>query len=136
MKKQVVCSSLGGVGYISHVHRAYNYSGPFGVLWIQMAWNKDNLKKMSGAQEKKTSEGYDRIGGGGWINLYPQKFAFEEQRSLFETQDIYDFASVTRGRLFQRFANWCRSLRAHQIATDRGGGDLDTQSVETTEAHF
>ena len=27
----------GSVGYISHVHEAYDYLGPFGVLWVHMA---------------------------------------------------------------------------------------------------
>ena len=35
--EQVASSSLGSVGYISHVHRAYDHSGPFGVLWLHMA---------------------------------------------------------------------------------------------------
>ena len=30
--------------YISHVHWAYDYLGPFGVLWIHMAWHKNVLR--------------------------------------------------------------------------------------------
>ena len=32
--EQVVSSIPGSVRYISHVHRAYDYLGPFGVLWL------------------------------------------------------------------------------------------------------
>ena len=35
--EQVVSSIPGRVGYISHVHRAYDYLGPFGVLRVHMA---------------------------------------------------------------------------------------------------
>ena len=31
--------------YISHVHWAYDYLGPFGVLWVHMAWHKNCVKK-------------------------------------------------------------------------------------------
>ena len=34
----------GSVGYISHVH-SYNYLGPFGVLWVHMAWHKNCVEK-------------------------------------------------------------------------------------------
>ena len=37
------------VGYISHVHRAYNYLSPFGVLWVHMAWHKNCVKKFQHA---------------------------------------------------------------------------------------
>ena len=37
--EQVVSSIPGSVGYISHVHWAYDYSGPFGVYWVHMAWH-------------------------------------------------------------------------------------------------
>ena len=30
---------------ISHVHWAYDYLGPFGVLWVHMAWHKNFVKK-------------------------------------------------------------------------------------------
>ena len=30
---------------ISHVHRAYDYLGPFGVLWVHMAWHKNCVEK-------------------------------------------------------------------------------------------
>ena len=30
---------------ISHVHWAYNYLGPFGVLWVHMAGHKNCVKK-------------------------------------------------------------------------------------------
>ena len=30
---------------ISHVHRAYDYSGPFGVLWVHMTGNKNGANK-------------------------------------------------------------------------------------------
>ena len=33
----------GSVGYISHVHWAYDYLGSFGVLWVHMAWHKKKL---------------------------------------------------------------------------------------------
>ena len=42
---QVVSSTPGSVGYISHVHWAYDYLGPFGVLWVHMAWHKNCVKK-------------------------------------------------------------------------------------------
>ena len=32
---------------ISHVHRAHDYSGPFGVLWVHIAWYKNCVKKIS-----------------------------------------------------------------------------------------
>ena len=38
--EQVASSIPGSVGYIiiiSPVHRAYDYSGPFGVLWVHIA---------------------------------------------------------------------------------------------------
>ena len=38
---QVASSSPGNVWYISHVHRAYDYSGPFGVPLVHMAWYKN-----------------------------------------------------------------------------------------------
>ena len=44
--EQVVSSIPGSVGYISHVHWAYDYLGPFGVLWIHMAWHKNCVKKI------------------------------------------------------------------------------------------
>ena len=31
---------------ISHVHRAYDYSGPFGVLWVHIAWYKNCVEKV------------------------------------------------------------------------------------------
>ena len=31
--------------YISHVHWAYDYLGPFGVLWVHMAWHKNCVEK-------------------------------------------------------------------------------------------
>ena len=40
-----VVSDPGSVGYISHVHLAYDYLGPFGVLWVHMAWHKNCVKK-------------------------------------------------------------------------------------------
>ena len=43
--KLVLEESLGSVGYISHVHWAYDYLGPFGVLWVHMAWHKNCVKK-------------------------------------------------------------------------------------------
>ena len=43
--EQVVSSIPGSVGYISHVHWAYDYLGPFGVLWVHMAWHKNCVKK-------------------------------------------------------------------------------------------
>ena len=30
--------------YISHVHWAYDYLGPFGVLWVHMAWHKNCVR--------------------------------------------------------------------------------------------
>ena len=44
----------GSVGYISHVHRAYDYSGrSFGVLWVHMTQYKNwVLKKRSIWNEK------------------------------------------------------------------------------------
>ena len=30
---------------ISHVHRAYDYLGPFRVLWVHMAWHLNCVKK-------------------------------------------------------------------------------------------
>ena len=41
--EQVVSSSPGCVGYISHVHRSYAYSSAFGVHWVHMAWYKKKL---------------------------------------------------------------------------------------------
>ena len=36
--EQVVSSIPGSVGYIiAHVHRAYDYLGSFGVVWVHMA---------------------------------------------------------------------------------------------------
>ena len=35
--EQVASSSPGSVGYISHVHRTYDYLDSFGVLWVHMA---------------------------------------------------------------------------------------------------
>ena len=32
-----IIQSVGSVGYISHVHTAYDYLGSFGVLWVHMA---------------------------------------------------------------------------------------------------
>ena len=44
--EQVASSNPGSVNYvISHVHRVYDYSGPFGVLLLHMAWYKNCLKK-------------------------------------------------------------------------------------------
>ena len=43
--EQVVSSIPGSVGYISHVHWAYDYLGPFGVLRVHMAWHKNCVKK-------------------------------------------------------------------------------------------
>ena len=43
--EQVVSSIPGSVGYISHVHGAYDYLGPFGVLWVHMAWHKNCVEK-------------------------------------------------------------------------------------------
>ena len=43
--EQVVSSIPGSVGYISHVHWAYDYLGPFAVLWVHMAWHKNCVKK-------------------------------------------------------------------------------------------
>ena len=34
--------------FISHVHRAYDYFGPFGVLWVHMAWHKNCVNKNPG----------------------------------------------------------------------------------------
>ena len=34
------------INIISRVHRAYDYSGPFGVLWLHMAWYKNCVKKI------------------------------------------------------------------------------------------
>ena len=50
--EQVVSSIPGSVGYISHVHRAYDYLGPFGVPWVHMALHKNCVKKkfVKGAQ--------------------------------------------------------------------------------------
>ena len=39
--EQVASSSPGSVRYISHAHRAHDYSGPFGVIWVHMAWYKN-----------------------------------------------------------------------------------------------
>ena len=39
--EQVVSSIPGSVEYIFHVHWAYDYLGPFGVLWVHMAWHKN-----------------------------------------------------------------------------------------------
>ena len=33
--------------YHIHVHRAYDYLGPSGVLWVHMAWHKNCVKKKS-----------------------------------------------------------------------------------------
>ena len=33
--------------YIAHVHRGYDYLGPFEVLWVHMAWHKNCVKKKS-----------------------------------------------------------------------------------------
>ena len=44
-REQVVSSIPGSVGYISHVRRAYDYLGPFGVLWVHMAWLKNCVGK-------------------------------------------------------------------------------------------
>ena len=43
--EQVVSSIHGSVGYISHVHWAYDYLGPLiGVLWVHIAWHKNCVK--------------------------------------------------------------------------------------------
>ena len=42
--EQVVSSIPGSVGYISHVHWAYDYIGLFWVLWVHMAWHKNCVK--------------------------------------------------------------------------------------------
>ena len=42
---QVVSSIPGSDGYISHIHWAYDYLDPFGVLWVHMAWHKKCVKK-------------------------------------------------------------------------------------------
>ena len=47
--EQVVSSIPGSVGYISHVQRAYNYLGPFGVLWVHMARHKQCVRKIIGS---------------------------------------------------------------------------------------
>ena len=39
--QQVVSSIPGSVGYISHVHKAYDYLGPFAILWVHTAWHKN-----------------------------------------------------------------------------------------------
>ena len=31
--------------FISHVHRAYDYLGPLGVLWVHMAWQQKIVLK-------------------------------------------------------------------------------------------
>ena len=51
--EQVVSSIPGRVGYISHVHWAYDYLGLFGVLWVHMAWHKNCVKKI---HEKSTGD--------------------------------------------------------------------------------
>ena len=43
--RKVVSSIPGSVGYISHVHWAYDYLGPFGFLWVHMAWHKNCVEK-------------------------------------------------------------------------------------------
>ena len=45
-RNRFVSSIPGSVGYISHVHWAYDYLGPFGVLWVHMAWHKNCVKKV------------------------------------------------------------------------------------------
>ena len=47
---------------ISHVHRAYDYLSPFGVLWVQvhMAWHKNCVKKTLGSHST-TSQRFQRI---------------------------------------------------------------------------
>ena len=32
---------------ISHVHQAYDYLGPFGILWVHMAWHKNCDKNLN-----------------------------------------------------------------------------------------
>ena len=55
--KQVASSIPGSVGYISyplaHVHRAYDYLGPFGVLWVHMAWHKNCVNKKRHVPEQQ-----------------------------------------------------------------------------------
>ena len=43
----------GRVGYKSHVHQAYDYLGPFGVLWVCMAWCKNCAWKNSHVKFQK-----------------------------------------------------------------------------------
>ena len=50
----------GSVGYISHVHWAYDYLGPFGILWVHMAWHKNCVKKKK--KEMHTFSGI-QVGG-------------------------------------------------------------------------
>ena len=44
--EQAASLSPGCVGYIYYVHRAYDYSGPCGVLWVHIARYKNFCKKM------------------------------------------------------------------------------------------
>ena len=41
------------VGYISHDHWAYDYLGPFGVLWVHMARHKNCVNKKNDANTKE-----------------------------------------------------------------------------------
>ena len=47
----------GSVGYISHVHWAYDYLGPFEVLWVHMARHKNCVKK----NNKKNKGAFESI---------------------------------------------------------------------------
>ena len=50
-RDRVGCSipgSVWNISYILHVHRAYDYLGPFGVLWVHMAWLCWTKKSMHG----------------------------------------------------------------------------------------
>ena len=72
--EQVVSSIPGSVGYISHVHWAYDYLGPFEGLWAHMAWHK-NCVETNKKNKSLFSENYSCYSARGCLpgrgGIYP-----------------------------------------------------------------
>ena len=55
---ELVSSIPGSVGYIFHVYWTYDYLGPFGVLWVHMAWHKNCVKNTAKLVERTPAHSY------------------------------------------------------------------------------